>query len=70
MWALLATKVGRWIGHWLVYVILTAGLAWCVYVAVIRPHTKPTPTTQEQAQTIIHNECKGLFVFGCGQKKK
>jgi len=72
MWQGLLLKVGRWLGHWLIYVALTALVGWSVYVAVIRPHTKPTPTTSEKAETIVHNnyDCKGLFVIGCGGKKK
>ena len=66
MWAVLGSKALRWLGHCLVYLVLTAGLLWSVYVTVIRPHTKPTPT--ERAEIIVHNECKGLFVFGCGKK--
>jgi len=42
MWAIL----GRWLGHWLVYVILTAGVVWVVYAGMIRPITKPNPTQQ------------------------
>lgn len=59
------------IGHYLIYLLFTAALAWSVYVAAIRPHTKPNPTTKEQAETITHEtyNCKGLFIFGCGGKK-
>jgi flagellar biosynthesis/type III secretory pathway M-ring protein FliF/YscJ len=72
VWALLATKAGRWVGHWLVYLLLTAIVLWAGYVTIIRPHTKPNPTTSEKAETIYHEtyNCRGLFVFGCGSRDK
>jgi purine-cytosine permease-like protein len=71
MWAILGSKALRWLGHWLVYLLLTAGVLWAVYVAFIRPHTKPNPTTSEKAETIIHNtyNCKALIGWGCNPKK-
>lgn len=42
-----AKNVGWLLLKALVYALVILGLAWCVYVALIRPHTKPTPTTTQ-----------------------
>lgn len=46
-----------------VYAVIILGLTWCVYVTIVRPHTKPNPTTTEQAEEILHNNPK--VYFGC-----
>jgi branched-subunit amino acid ABC-type transport system permease component len=40
-----AKNVGWLLLKALVYALVILGLAWCVYVTVIRPTTKPNPTT-------------------------
>lgn len=51
---------------------IIALIAWSVYVTVVRPHTKPTPTTSnaQTATTIVNNNynCKSLIGWGCGKK--
>jgi predicted permease len=44
-----------------------AGIGWSVYVALIRPHTKPNPTTTQNANTInntYYYPNKKVFSFG------
>ncbi len=49
--------------------LLIAGITWCVYVAVIRPHTKPNPTTKEEAENIYHYTYSPKSTFGCTSVK-
>lgn len=51
----------------LIIIGLPALALWGVYVTAIRPHTKPNPTTQQKAETIINNNynCKSLIGWGC-----
>jgi len=54
--------IGKWIGG------LLAGLAlaWIVYAGLIRPTTKPNPSTKQEATTIInHNYSTPKVSFGC-----
>jgi hypothetical protein len=62
--------LGSRVGHYLVYLLITLLLLWCIYVTIIKPHTKPTPTTEQKATTIINNtfNCKALIGWGCGKK--
>lgn len=39
----------RWLGHWVVYFILSAVVVWGLYAGIIRPVIKPTPTTTVQS---------------------
>lgn len=55
--------LGERLGHWFIYMILTALVLFSLYVTVIKPHYHPSPTTQEQAQEINHNQPK--VYFGC-----
>lgn len=32
--------------------LVIVGLGWAIYITVIRPHTKPNPTTTQKAETI------------------
>ena len=50
----------------LVWTLVIAGLGWAVYAGIIRPTTKPNPTTRQEAQQIINYtlEPKQTF-FGC-----
>ena len=62
--------LGQRVAHYVIYLIITIFLGWCVYVTIIKPHTKPTPTTEQKAQTIenftYNYNCKALIGFGCG----
>ena len=35
----------KWLGHWLVYFLLSAIVIWGLYAGLIRPITKPNPTS-------------------------
>ena len=39
----------------LVWVLVFAGLGWAIYAGIIRPTTKPTPTTTQNAREITNN---------------
>ncbi len=41
MWGL----VCKWLGHWAVYFVLSAIVLWCGYAVIVRPVTKPNPTS-------------------------
>lgn len=46
--------------------LVFAGIGWAVYVTVVRPHTKPNPTTTEYADNIYKHEVSQPRVwFGC-----
>ena len=72
MWAFLAPwlakNFSRFIGV-MVYVLIFAGIGWSIYVTVVRPHTKPTPSTTQSAVTIVNNtyNCKALIGWGIGK---
>ena len=72
MWAILAPwlakNFGRFIGV-LFYLLVFAGLGWSIYVTVVRPHTKPNPTSAQNATTINNYNCKSLIGWGCNGKK-
>lgn len=34
--------------------LVVVGVSWAVYVTMIKPHVKPTPTTTEYAEKIYH----------------
>ena len=36
--------------------LVIAGLGWAVYVMAIKPHTRPTPTTKQEAKIIQNIE--------------
>jgi hypothetical protein len=61
--------IGKWVGHWLVYFALSAIVLWGLYAGLIRPVTKPNPSTKQEATTIYNNtyNCKALLNFGCGK---
>jgi flagellar biosynthesis/type III secretory pathway M-ring protein FliF/YscJ len=40
-------------------------VAWIVYVGVVRPHTKPNPTTTNQAETMVNYTFTVQPRFGC-----
>lgn len=64
--------IGKRFGHWLIYIIFTAIIGWVFYAGLIRPITKPNPSTQMKAETIINNSynCKALIGWGCGRCSK
>lgn len=39
-------------------------IAWSIYVTVVRPHTKPNPTTKQEAEEIINYQTPKVM-FGC-----
>ena len=53
--------IAKWVGGAL------AGLAlvWIVYAGLIRPTTKPNPTTKQEAQTIVNYNYYPRISFGC-----
>ena len=40
-------------------------LAWAIYAGIIRPTTKPNPSTTQEAQTIINYNVAPKQTFGC-----
>lgn len=67
MWAFLASPIIK-NTSWLllkafVYAIVILGLTWCVYIAVIRPHTKPNPTSTQTGGYSYHYDVRPTF--GC-----
>lgn len=47
--------------------LVLAGIGWTIYVTVVRPHTKPNPTTTQIAEGIINTYNYGdeeQFFFG------
>ena len=43
------------IGHWLVYFILSIVVIWGLYAGLIRPVTKPNPTTTVQSGGVVYD---------------
>ncbi len=37
--------IAKWLGHWAVYFILSTVVIWGLYAGLVRPVTKPNPTT-------------------------
>ena len=61
------TPILKWLGHWLVYFILSALLIWGLYAGLIKPVIKPTPTTTVQSGGVVyHYEIKVGF-GGCAR---
>ena len=64
--------VGKWVGG----TILGLMLGWIVYAGLIRPTTKPNPTTRQEAETILNYYNQPRVSFGCarwevkGEQKK
>ena len=44
--------------------LVFGGLGWLIYVGMIRPHTKPNPTTRNEAEQIINYDVRPS-PFGC-----
>lgn len=54
--------IAKWVGG----VIAALLIAWGLYAGIIRPTTKPNPTTKQEATTIInHNYSTPHVSFGC-----
>ena len=55
--------ISKWIGG----VVLGLGLAWSIYAGIIRPTTKPNPTTSQKAQEITNYTFNNTprSTFGC-----
>jgi hypothetical protein len=47
--------LGSKIGHWLVYFLLSVVVIWGLYAGLIRPTTKPNPTTTVQSGGVVNN---------------
>ncbi len=47
--------------------LVVGGLIWSVYITMVKPHTKPTPTQQQQAGTINNTTYNYTIkpTFGC-----
>jgi hypothetical protein len=50
-------------------VLLGLGLAWSIYAGIIRPTTKPNPTTTQAATTIVNHNSSPKATFGCTSVK-
>ncbi len=61
MWGI----VVKWLGHWLVYFILSAVVLWGLYAGIIRPVTKPNPSTKQEAKIINNYTYNIKPTFGC-----
>ena len=46
-----------------VYGLVALGLFWAVYVTFVKPHTNPTPTSEQNASSIYNLSPK--VTFGC-----
>jgi hypothetical protein len=61
--------IGKWLGHWLVYFILSAIVAWIVYAGLIRPVIKPNPTSV-QSGGVSYNYTINLGMLSCARIPK
>jgi hypothetical protein len=71
----LGVKAVQGAKHWIMTTIrvvavigIIALIGWSLYVTIVRPHTKPNPTTTENAETIYHFTINvpAKRVFGLG----
>lgn len=53
------------IAKWAIGVIGGLAIAWAVYAGIIRPITKPNPSTQQKAETIYNYTIQPRHTFGC-----
>ena len=51
----MVTSLIKWLGHWLVYFLLSAIVIWGLYAGLIRPVTKPNPTTTVQSGGVVYD---------------
>lgn len=54
-------KISKWMGG----VLLGIGLAWSIYAGIVRPTTKPNPTTTQKAENIVNYTLNPRVSFGC-----
>jgi hypothetical protein len=50
---------------WVMGVVLGLGLAWAIYAGIIRPITKPNPSTTQKAEQISNYNYNSRLSFGC-----
>ena len=53
----------KWLGHWVVYFVLSAIVVWGLYAGLIRPVTKPNPTAVQTGG--VSNTYNIHPTFGC-----
>ncbi len=53
--------IAKWVGG----VLAGLALAWIVYAGLIRPTTKPNPSTSQKAETITNYTFSPKSTFGC-----
>lgn len=54
------------LGKWVAGILAGLGIAWAIYAGIIRPTTKPNPTTKQEATTIVnYNMSTPRQSFGC-----
>ena len=53
--------IAKWIGG----VLGGLALAWIVYAGLIRPTTKPNPSTSQSAESIVNYTYTPRVSFGC-----
>ena len=60
--------VGNFIWHLIkrsAAILFVLGLIWSIYVTVVRPHTKPNPSTKQEAENIVNYTYDVKPTFGC-----
>jgi hypothetical protein len=72
MGVLLARFLASKLSGWLAVILLLGICGWGLYAGLIRPITKPNPSTKQEATTIYNNNynCKSLIGWGCGSCKQ
>ena len=53
------------IAKWVMGALGGLAIAWAVYAGIIRPVTKPNPSTAQQAQFIVNYTIQPRQSFGC-----
>ena len=53
------------IGKWVSGIMGGLILSWIVYAGLIRPTTKPNPTTKQEAKVIVNYTIAPRQTFGC-----
>ena len=53
--------IAKWVGG----ILGGLAIAWIVYAGLIRPVTKPNPSTQQKAETIVNYNSQPKATFGC-----
>ena len=53
------------IAKWMGGIVLGLGVAWSIYAGIIRPTTKPNPTTTQNAEKIVNYTLSPRVSFGC-----